>query len=314
MGLWNRPVPTIMLRSGVVWSKAHAEQSTLPGHLATPAKLLKLAVKLWVSFPEQEERKKHDIKEDSSKRGNTRNLGLKLKLIPTVNQKEASSVQDFKFQVNSVMWRWAQQSAAHTRGWKQEELEDLIPWIHLLWGLRIRPLLTQVSSVAMRPYLNNRLDCRREGEEVSVARTPSSWPSEADHPDASVCPRVRERAYLLPVCHPASDGGNQDGAEQDLGGVVDQEWDWNQRQLLVALKHDFQHGDPWTKRKHFTFTNQKQILKKNPLPLSQTFCLSIIIYWIITTFHNIWFCLTFFAFFWSNSATCWTISVHTRIY
>lgn len=34
-----------------------------------------------------------------------------------------------------------------------------------------------------------------------------------------------ERTYLLPGRHPAPDGGNQDGAEEDLGGVVDQEWD-----------------------------------------------------------------------------------------
>lgn len=68
---------------------------------------------------------------------------------------------------------------------------------------------------------------------------------------ASVCPRKCRRAYLLPVCHPVSDGGNQDGAEQDLRGVVDQERDRNQRQVLIALKHDFQHRDTWTKRKNF---------------------------------------------------------------
>lgn len=54
-------------------------------------------------------------------------------------------------------------------------------------------------------------------------------PPEAEHLDMRTCARVRpcrrERAYLLPACHPVSDGGNQDGAEQDLGGVVDQEWD-----------------------------------------------------------------------------------------
>lgn len=42
---------------------------------------------------------------------------------------------------------------------------------------------------------------------------------------ASVCPRKGERVYLLPVCHPVSEAGNQDGTEQDLRGVVDQEWD-----------------------------------------------------------------------------------------
>lgn len=41
----------------------------------------------------------------------------------------------------------------------------------------------------------------------------------------SVCSRKTECAYLLPVCHPVLDGGNQDGAKQNLGGVVDQEWD-----------------------------------------------------------------------------------------
>lgn len=57
MGLWNRPVPTIMLRSGVVWSKAHTKDSILPGHMGTRTKLVKFAVKLWVSSPEEEERK-----------------------------------------------------------------------------------------------------------------------------------------------------------------------------------------------------------------------------------------------------------------
>lgn len=38
-------------------------------------------------------------------------------------------------------------------------------------------------------------------------------------------PCTCERPYLLPGRHPAPDGGNQDGAEEDLGGVVDQEWD-----------------------------------------------------------------------------------------
>lgn len=40
-------------------------------------------------------------------------------------------------------------------------------------GFRVSPLLTGVSSVGMRPYLNNRLDCRREGEEVNVGGRPS---------------------------------------------------------------------------------------------------------------------------------------------
>lgn len=59
MGLWNRPVPTIMLRSRVVWSKARTTQSILPGHMGTRIKLVKFAVKLWVSSPEQQERKNY---------------------------------------------------------------------------------------------------------------------------------------------------------------------------------------------------------------------------------------------------------------
>lgn len=142
------------------------------------------------------------------------------------------------------------------------------------------------------PYLNNTLDCRREGEEVSVGGTVPSWPPEADHLDTR--PRRRERAYLLPACHPVSDGGNQDGAEQDLGGVVDQERDWNQRQLLVALKHDFQHGDTCTKRKYlclqFHIHLQQTMLKKNPLTLYQTFCL---INYNLLNYDNVKECLIF---------------------
>lgn len=95
---------------------------------------------------------------------------------------------------------------------------------------------------------------------------------------ASVCPQKRQRAYLLPVCHPVSDGGNQDGAQQDLGGVVDQERDRNQREVLVALKHDFQHRDTWTERKYLCLQfyrkkTEKNIEGKSP-HIIVNFCLS----------------------------------------
>lgn len=118
-------------------------------------------------------------------------------------------------------------------------------------GFRVSPVLTGVSRVGMRPYLNNRLDCGREGEEVNVGGRPHLGPlTRTTLMLTHACPCMCERTYPLPGRHPAPDGGNQDGAEEDLGGVVDQEWDWYQGQVLVALKHDFQHGDTWTKRKH----------------------------------------------------------------
>lgn len=78
----------------------------------------------------------------------------------------------------------------------------------------------------MQPYLNNRLDCRREGEEVSATGQPQSGPQRRTALMVTpACPCMCERAYLLPGHHPVTDSGNQDGAEEDLGGVVDQEWD-----------------------------------------------------------------------------------------
>lgn len=55
-------------------------------------------------------------------------------------------------------------------------------------------------------------------------------------------------AYLLSAGHPAADGWYEDGAKQDLSRMVDQQRDRDQRQMLVALKHDLQHGDTWRKR------------------------------------------------------------------
>lgn len=101
-------------------------------------------------------------------------------------------------------WWSVHQSLLHTHGPLEdlEELEDLIGWIHLFWGLRISSLLTQVSSVAMGPYLNNRLDCRREGEEVSVGRTVPSWPPRGGTPrHAHVCPRASMQAW---ACVPSA--------------------------------------------------------------------------------------------------------------
>lgn len=69
------------------------------------------------------------------------------------------------------------------------------------------------------PYLNNRLDCRRESEQVSVGGQ-----ARPDLQGRAALVPTRD-SYLLPVRHPVSDCGNQDGAQQDLGGVVDQERD-----------------------------------------------------------------------------------------
>lgn len=52
----------------------------------------------------------------------------------------------------------------------------------------------------------------------------------------TVCGRIW--AYLLSAGHPAADGRHQDGAEQDLSRMVDQQRDRDQRQMLIARKHD----------------------------------------------------------------------------
>lgn len=44
--------------------------------------------------------------------------------------------------------------------------------------------------------------------------------------------------YLLAAGHPAADGRHQDGAEQDLSWMVDEQGDRDERQMLVALKHN----------------------------------------------------------------------------
>lgn len=51
-------------------------ESILPGHMGTRTELVKFAVKLWVSSPEQEERTNY-IKEIPVKKGNTRNFRIK---------------------------------------------------------------------------------------------------------------------------------------------------------------------------------------------------------------------------------------------
>lgn len=62
-------------------------------------------------------------------------------------------------------------------------------------------------------------------------------------------------AYLLPGGHPAADGRYEDGAQQDLSRVVDQQGDRDQREVLVACKHDLQHGDTWITPKHTTLSH-----------------------------------------------------------
>lgn len=44
--------------------------------------------------------------------------------------------------------------------------------------------------------------------------------------------------YLLAAGHPAADGRNQDGAEEDLSWMVDEQGHRDERQMLVALKHN----------------------------------------------------------------------------
>lgn len=79
MGLWNQPAPTIMLRSRVVWSKAHTiGPPRSHGHSnKTRQTCCKVA-----SFTPWAGREGKLHQEDSRQRGNTRNLALKLKWNP----------------------------------------------------------------------------------------------------------------------------------------------------------------------------------------------------------------------------------------
>lgn len=99
---------------------------------------------------------------------------------------------------------------------------------------QFRSLLTQA---AVSLYCNNRLDCGTANQEMLEGE--QSLGLTSDRP-----PRG-ESTYLLPAGHPAAEGGHEDGAEQDLSRMVDQQRDRDEGQMLVALKHNLQHGDPW---------------------------------------------------------------------
>lgn len=108
-------------------------------------------------------------------------------------------------------------------------------------------LLTQGSSVGMWPYLNNRLDCRG-GDKVKrlgLEEEVSLWSVLEIHPQDWNQISLVISLYLLPTGHPATDGRHKDGAEQDLSRMVDQQRDWDQREVLIARKHNLQHGDTW---------------------------------------------------------------------
>lgn len=49
--------------------------------------------------------------------------------------------------------------------------------------------------------------------------------------------------YFLSAGHPAADGRHEHGAQQDLSRMVDQQGNGDQREMLVACKHNLQHGN-----------------------------------------------------------------------
>lgn len=186
--------------------------------------------------------------------------------------------------------------------------------------MRISFLLTQVSSVAMWPYLNNRLDCRREGEEVSVGRTTPFWPSEVDDPYNNVCECVSTQAW---ACVPSA------GLSSSFGW-----WEpgWSRAgsgrggRSRVGLKSATGAHSPQTRFSAWGYLDKEEIPLfailhkpwtntegKSPhtIPSIVIYFISIYFVIIITFNYYIWCCLTFVAFSLSNSATSWTIGVYT---